>query len=234
MAPINPVFSYTSSNTQGEMLQLGDYFAHFPEESFSPSTDAANDDEIIGVLELSADGNSIELEIDEDMDDDTLQQMLDNISELLGTEWQFDEHAENPEISASEEVEGEDDVERQMRQELNEIYLAFEEEDDDMPELISGSDDEDDSDYDEEEDDALNEAQYISLSDFSDDEEEEYCEGDYNDEEIRNEPHAPLHDEEDEETESEDDDYFRNMPVYGSERRYFLNNPTTRRNTILT
>lgn len=226
-----PVFSYSSSNTQEEMVQLGDYFAHLPEESFSQSTDAATDDEIIGVLELSVDGNTIELEIDEDMDEETLQQMLDNISELLGTEWQFDEHAENPEISASEE---EDDVDEQMRQELNEIYLAFEEEDDDMPELISGSDDEDDSDYDEDEEYVLNEAQYISLSDFSDDDDEEYCEGDYNDEEIRNEPHAPLHDEEDEETESEDDDYFRNMPVYGSERRYFLNNPTTRRNTILT
>ena len=66
MAPINPVFSYTSSNTQEEMVQLGDYFAHLPEESFSLSTDAATDDEIIGVLELSADGNTIELEIDED------------------------------------------------------------------------------------------------------------------------------------------------------------------------
>lgn len=224
MAPINPIVR------NEEMVQLGDYFAHLPEESFSLSTDAANDDEIIGVLEFSADGNTIELEIDEDMDDDTLHQMIDNISELLGTELQVDEHAENPEISVSEE----DDVDRQMRQELNEIYLAFEEEEDDMPELISGSDDEDDSDYDEEEDDALNEGQYISLSDFSDDEEEEYCEGDYNDEEIRNEPHAPLHDEEDEETESEDDDYFRNMPVYGSERRYFLNNPAPRRNIILT
>ena len=232
MAPINPIVR------NEEMVQLGDYFAHLPEESFSLSTDAANDDEIIGVLEFSADGNTIELEVDEDMDEDTFQQMLDNISELLGNEWQFDEHAENPEISVSEEVEEEeDDVDRQMRQELNEIYLAFEEEEeDDMPELISGSDDEDDSDYDEEEDDALNEGQYISLSDFSDDEEEEYCEGDYNDEEIRNEPHAPLHDEEDEETEteSEDDDYFRNMPVYGSERRYFLNNPAPRRNIILT
>lgn len=229
MAPINPIVR------NEEMVQLGDYFAHLPEESFSLSTDAANDDEIIGVLEFSADGNTIELEIDEDMDDDTLHQMIDNISELLGTELQVDEHAENPEISVSEEVEEEeDDVDRQMRQELNEIYLAFEEEEDDMPELISGSDDEDDSDYDEEEDDALNEGQYISLSDFSDDEEEEYCEGDYNDEEIRNEPHAPLHDEEDEETESEDDDYFRNMPVYGSERRYFLNNPAPRRNIILT